>query len=127
MNIKGLIGAQIAPSIRPAEKVDRSIRSDMTRDRDANGQQAWDDGQGSEKREPMSEEQLKRAMEHLAQLPVVRENKWSVQLQTDREGVRSVVIKDNLGTLIRRIPEAELWSLPLESPEPKGHLFKRTA
>lgn len=127
MNIKGLLGTQIAPSIRPTEKVDRTIRSDITHDRDANGQQAWDDGQGSQHREPMSDEQLKKAMEHLAQLPVVRENKWTVQLQTAADGSRSVVLKDNLGTLIRRIPESELWSLPLESPEPKGHLFKRTA
>lgn len=127
MNIKGLLGAQVSPSIRPTEKVDRSIRSDVTHDRDPNGQQAWGDGKGSEHREPMTDEQLKKAIEHLAQLPVVREHKWTVQLQVAADGSRSVMLKDNLGTLIRRIPEVELWSLPFQSPEPKGHLFKRTA
>jgi hypothetical protein len=75
----------------------------------------------------MSDEQIQKAIAHLKQLPVVKENKWSVQLFVAEDGARFVILKDNLGTLIRRIPEIELWSLPLESPEPKGHLFKRTA
>lgn len=125
MNIKGLLGAQIVPSVRPAEKVDRAIHSDMTHDRDANGQQLFDGDQGQ--REPMSEEQLGKALEHLRNLAAVKEHKWTVQLMKDEDQKRFVLIKDNLGNVIRRIPERELWSLSFDDQAPKGHLFKKTA
>lgn len=126
MNIKGLLGPTISPAIRATEKVDRTIRSDSSHERDANGQQSFGDGQ--EKRGPMSEEQLKQAIEHLKALAVVKENKWSVTL-TAVEGQRFVLLKDNLGTLIRKIPEAELWTLPIAGNDTttKGQLLKKTA
>lgn len=124
MNIKGLLGPNINP-IRATEKVDRTIRSDSSHERDANGQQSFGDGQ--EKRGPMSDEQLKAAIEHLKALPAVKENKWTVTLTTV-EGQRFVLLKDNLGTLIRKIPEAELWTLPIADKDAgKGQLLKRTA
>lgn len=126
MNIKGLLGAQIIPSVRATEKVDRAIHSDMTHDRDANGQQLFDGGQGQQK-EPMSEEQMEKALESLRNLPAVKEHKWTVQLMKTEDQKRSVVIKDNLGNVIRRIPEQELWSLSFDDQAPKGHLFKKTA
>ncbi|MBX2988603.1 MAG: hypothetical protein KF802_11965 [Bdellovibrionaceae bacterium] len=124
MNIKGLLGPQIMPAVRPTEKVDRTIHSDRSNDRDANGQQLYDEGR--KEKPPMSEEQLQKALEHLRHLPAVREHKWTVQLATE-DDKRCVLIKDNLGTLIRKIPEAELWSLPLDEPTSKGHLLKKTA
>lgn len=124
MNIKGLLGAQISPAIRPTEKVDRTIHSDRSNDRDANGQQMYEDGR--REKPPMSEEQIQKALEHLRQLPAVREHRWTVELSVENDK-KFVLIKDNLGTLIRRIPELELWSLNVDEPTPKGHLFKKTA
>lgn len=125
MNIKGLLGSQVIPSVRAAEKVDRTIQSDMAHDRDANGQQAF--GDGKQERGPMSDEQLEQALEHLRQLPAVKEHRWTVQLVTAGDLKRFVEVKDNLGTLIRRIPEADLWTLNLDDQIPKGQLFKKTA
>lgn len=123
MNIKGLLGPQVMPAIRPTEKVDRAIHSDVTHDRDANGQQTFGDSQ--DQREPMSDEQLQQALEHLRQLPAVKEHKWTVELSVE-DDKKYVLIKDNLGTLIRRIPEIELWTLGSDQPL-KGQIFKKTA
>lgn len=129
MNIKGLFGANATAQIRPTEKVDRSIRSDSSHERDANGQQTFD--QGGEKRGPMSEEQLQKALEHLRQLAAVKENKWTVILEVatdEKKGEkRYVLIKDNLGTVIRRFHEEDLWSLQIDGEPGKGQLLKKTA
>lgn len=125
MNVKGLLGSQIPTvPIRPAEKVDRTIHSDMAHDRDANGQQSFG-GQGQE-HGPMSDEQLKQALEHLRQLAAVKEHKWSVELVLENDK-KFVLIKDVLGALIRRIPEADLWTLNIDDQVPKGQLLKKTA
>lgn len=125
MNIKGLLGPQISPMVRPTEKVDRAIHSDQTRDRDANGQQTF--GEQQQQREPMTDEQLQKALEHLRQLPAVKEHRWTVELMVTADLKKFVLIKDNLGTLIRRIPEIDLWSLTADDQPPKGQLLKRSA
>ena len=124
MNIKGFIPNIFGiKDVRTVEKTGRLIKSDETHDRDANGQQAFEDQQ--EHHEPMTDEQLKAAMEQLKNLPVAKEHKWTIHLQVAEEG-RFVIVKDNLGNVIRRIPETDLWSLPKDGSE-KGQLFKRSA
>ena len=112
------------PQVRAVDKVDRTIHSDMAQDRDANGQQAF--GENQKEKPPMSEEQLKKVIEHLMQLPAVKEHKWTVELISE-DGKKFVQIKDHLGTLIRRIPEVELWTLGVDEPSNKGQLLKRAA
>lgn len=125
MNIKGLVGNNILPSeIRSVEKIERTIKSDETHDRDANGQQAFGQNE-KEHKEPMTEEQLEKALEHLRNLPATKEHKWQIELEATATG-RFVLVKDNLGTLIRRIPELDLWSLPSDQ-SPKGQLLKKSA
>ncbi|WP_415062215.1 hypothetical protein [Bdellovibrio sp.] len=124
MNIKGFI-PNILPNteVRSVETIGKTIKSDETHDRDANGQETYSGQQ--QQREPMTEEQLERAMEHLRSLPAMKEHKWTVHLENE-DGVRFVIVKDNLGAVIRRIPELELWSLPTDN-SPRGQLLKRSA
>lgn len=110
--------------VRPIEKIERGIKSDASHDRDANGQQSFD--QDQEKHGPMSDEQLQKAVLHLQQLPAVKEHKWTVELLIENSK-KFILIKDNLGTPIRKIPELELWTLPLTDETSKGHLLKKTA
>ncbi|MFN8791766.1 MAG: hypothetical protein ACK5Y2_09975 [Bdellovibrionales bacterium] len=128
MNVKGLLGNMITTPIRNNEsgppKVDRSVKSDVTHDRDANGQQFT--GEDRRRHESMSEEQLKKAMEYLQNLPSVKESKWSIETILENEK-RYVLVKDNLGTLIRRIPESELWTLPFDKDVRTGQLLKKSA
>lgn len=122
MNIKGLIGNIGPTDIKPVEKSTRTIKSDEAHDRDANGQQAFGDQQ---QHEPMSDEQLEKAMEHLRQLPATKEHKWQISLEKTEKG-NFVLVIDNIGTLIRRIPEVELWTLPSDQ-SPRGQLLKKSA
>jgi uncharacterized FlaG/YvyC family protein len=125
MNIKGLI-PNIQPSdIRPVDRVGRAIQSDQTNDRDANGQEAYQQQNQEQKHEPMSDEQLEKAMEHLRNLPAMKEHKWTVELEYV-DDKKFVVVKDNLDNVIRRIPELELWTLPTDD-SPRGQLLKRSA
>lgn len=124
MNIKGLLGNAVTTPVRPTEKVDRTIKSDMSHDRDANGQQTSD--QNQKHHEPMSEEMLEKSMEQLRQLPALKEHNWTVELLIENDK-KFVVVKDNLSNVIRRIPELEMWTLPLSEGANKGNLFKKTA
>lgn len=125
MNIKGLLGNMIPTSpIRAVGKTERTIKSDSTSDRDANGQQAG--GGEQQHREPMTEEQIKKALEQLRNLPAIKEHQWLVELSII-ENKKFAIVKDNSGTIIRRIPELELWTLPEASELGKGQLLKRTA
>jgi len=125
MNIKGLLGNiwPISP-LRPAEKTERAIKADSTSDRDANGQQAQ--GEEQPQREPMTEEQLQKALEQLRNLPGVKEHNWLVELSVV-ENKKFVIVKDVNGTVIRRIPELDLWSLQSGNEPGKGQLLKKTA
>jgi uncharacterized FlaG/YvyC family protein len=124
MNIKGLI-SNIIPNTDPrVDRTERMIKSDSSHDRDANGQQAFED-QRDKKHDPMTEDQLEKAMDHLRNLPATKEHKWTVSLD-DSSGGRFVLVTDNLGTLIRRIPEADLWTLPSDN-SPRGQLLKKSA
>lgn len=124
MNIKGFF-SNILPSneVRSVDRTGKAIQSDQTNDRDANGQESYQ--QQQQERPPMSEEHLERSMEHLRNLPAMKEHKWTVELETV-EDARFVIVKDNLGNIIRRIPELELWSLPTDD-SPRGQLLKRSA
>lgn len=126
MNIKGLLGNMLPTSpIRPASKTEKAIKSDSTSDRDANGQQAG--GGEQQQREPMTDEQLQKALEQLRNLPAVKEHGWVVEL-TIVENKKFAFVKDSKGTVIRRIPELDLWTLPQgNDPSAKGQLLKKSA
>ncbi len=124
MNIKSLVGNIPTIPVRPVDKLDRAIKSDSTQDRDANGQQMFDDQK--KHREPMGEEQIEKCLEHLRNLPAVKENNWIIEL-AEVEGRRFVLVMDSSGQLIRKFPEADLWTLPTDLDDPRGQLLKKTA
>lgn len=124
MNIKGLIPNIQPLDVKAIDRTGRAIQSDSAHDRDANGQETYNQ-QNNEHKEPMTDEQLEKAMDHLRALPSFKEHRWTVELDIAEDG-RFVLVKDNLGTLIRRIPELELWTLPSDN-SPRGQLLKRSA
>lgn len=124
MDIKGVLNAVIPQQIRSKEKVEKLIKSDSTTDRDANGQMT--SGGEHEHHPPMSDEQFKRALQHLENLAVVKDHNLSVEL-TESEGKKFVLIKESSGKVVRRIPEQELWSLLSVKDSEKGQLLRKTA
>lgn len=129
MNIKGLLGNMITSPIRNKEtatKTERTIKSDSTHDRDANGQQLYDQNKKQQQQGSMSEEQFNKAVEYLLSLPSVKEHQWSVEI-VNENSKRFVLVKDNLNNIVRRIPESELWSLPFDKDVRTGQLLKKSA
>jgi uncharacterized FlaG/YvyC family protein len=125
MDIKNVLNQVIPIGLRTKGPVQKTIKSDSTTDRDANGQQAFGD-QKEQHREPMTEEQLKKALEHLKGLGVVKDHGLSVEL-IDQGGKKFVLLKEASGKIIRRIPESELWTLQVMQDEKKGQILNRSA
>ncbi len=116
------------PSLRKTAQADRSIKAGNTTDRDANGQSSYD--QNQQQRPPMTEEQLKKALEHLKSLPAVKDHNLTVEL-AEANGKRFILLKEFDGKILRRIQEAELWTLPVmndsDPANKKGQLLRKTA
>ncbi len=129
MDIKNALNAILPPALKKAAPAEKAIKAGNTTDRDANGQMGYDQ-QKQEHREPMTEEQLKKALEHLKALPAVKEHNLTVEL-TEIQGKRFVLLKEADGKILRKIPEAELWTLPVMSDsdptKKKGQLLRKTA
>ena len=124
MDIKNILNAVIPQSIRGKEKVERTIKTDSTTDRDANGQMFT--GGDERHHPPMTDEQLKKSIEHLLALPVVKENNLSVE-PCVVNGKKFLLLKEASGKIVRRIPEEELWSLMKVGSSEKGQLLRKTA
>ena len=124
MDIKSALNQIVPLNLRAKDQVQRTIKSDSTTDRDANGQQAF--GERQEHREPMTEEQLQKVLEHLKTLPVVKDHNLTVEL-AEQEGKKFVLLKEPNGKLIRRIPESELWSLQIMQEDKKGQILNKSA
>lgn len=124
MDIKNALNAVLPLSLRAKDKIEKTIKSDSTTDRDADGRQAF--GGGGDQHPPMSEEQMKKALDHLRGLQVVKDNNLSVEL-AEVEGKKFVFIKEPDGKVVRRISENELWSLQSVRDTAKGQLLRKTA
>lgn len=124
MDIRNVVGSLIPTNITKKDPTDRIIKSDSTTDRDGNGQMPF--GEGGDQKPPMSEEQLKKAVEHLSSHAAVKDNNLTVEL-IQIDGKNFVLIKEASGKVVRRIPEHELWTLKDVQENEKGQLLRKTA
>lgn len=126
VDIKRLFNFPTINTVKMPSKTERVAKFDSADDRDANGQEGYQKQKEKQQHEPMTDEQIEKALAELRAHAAVKEHNWQVHLETV-EGKRFVLIKDNMGNLIRRIPEAELWSLNFSAEPGKGQFLKRTA
>lgn len=124
MDIKHALNQILPINLRTKDNVQKSIKSDSTTDRDANGQQTF--GENREQHEPMTEEQLNKALEHLKNLTAVKDHNLIVELSAV-DGRNFIFLKEPNGKLIRRIPESELWSLQILQDDKKGQILNKSA
>lgn len=130
MDVKNILGPIIPSQIhnQRVSSADKSIKAGSTTDRDANGQMAHDHKKEDPK-PPMTEEQLEKAVEHIKNLPGIKEHHLKVEL-VDQNGKRFIILCEPDGKMIRKIPEIELWSLPVIdslSPDKKGQILRKSA
>lgn len=119
MNIKS-IGSALPPfEIR---NIDKNKRTEGSADRDPHP----DQGRGDETpKRHLSDEEIQAAVEHLKQIPGVKDNNLTVRLVKEN-GIVVVFIEDPSGKIIRRIPEAELSTLN-KIAKPKGNILDRAS
>ena len=132
MNVKNLLGLGISPAERATtqslQRVDRTIKSDNTQDRDANGQQFYD-GKQKKKLAKMTREQFLRALAILNEKAFMKEMSWTAFELNDNDFFYADV-RDSSSTTIRKINEHDLWELFEDvrpGEEKKGQLLKKTA
>lgn len=126
MNIKNLIGnVNQVSAPAPAAKADRTIKTDNTQDRDANGQQFYHQ---ERKKEKMTDEQFEKAVAILREKHFIKDMHWLV-LVAEENGVKYACVQDSSGNSIRKIAEFDLWEVfeDTKTEETKGQLLKRTA
>ncbi len=124
MNIKSVLNPNTINTVKNIDKVTRSIQADSSHDRDPSNQGGFQ--QNQKNAEPLTEDEIKHALDHLKDLPFVKEHGWQIEMLT--EGlVKFVLVKDQSGNLIRRFPESDLRTLPVDLDDKKGQLLKKTA
>ena len=126
MDIKNALNAILPLNLRAKDRVEKAIKSESATDRDANGQQAYNQQNEQDNHGPMTDEQFAKALEHLKNLAVVKDNNLSV-VPTVVDGKKFVLIKEPDGKVVRKIAENELWSLQVVRESKKGQLLRRTA
>jgi len=129
MNVKNLAGNAIInslPATKGANASEKAIKSEMTHDRDANGQAMY---QKNKKKEKMSREQAEKAVATLNAKHFMTDMKW-IAVLIDDNGFYYAEVKDQEENVIRKIAEFDLWEVfetPAVENSQKGNLLKRTA
>jgi hypothetical protein len=124
MNIKSVLNPNTINSVKTIDRLERTIQSDSAHDRDPSNNSGYD--QNKKNDEPLTEEEIQKALEHLKGLPFVKEHGWVIEMSTEG-AARFVLVKDSSGNLIRRFPEGDLRTLPSDLDDKKGQLLKKTA
>lgn len=130
MNVKNLAGNAIInslPATRGADAAEKTIKSESTHDRDANGQAQYQ--KQHKKKEKMTREQASSAVTILNAKPFMTDMKW-VAILIDDDGFYYAEVKDQQENIIRKISEFDLWEVfetSSNEPSQKGNLLRRTA
>lgn len=130
MNVKNLAGSAIIntlPTTKGVSAADKTIKSESTHDRDANGQAMY---QKNKKKEKMTREQALAAIANLNAKNFMTDMKWMACLVEDN-GFFYAEVKDQNENVIRKLAEFDLWDVfetsSNETTSQKGNLLKRTA
>jgi uncharacterized FlaG/YvyC family protein len=119
MNIKSV--GQVQPPFE-IRNVDKNKRTEASADRDPQ----QDQGRGEEApRRNLSEQELLAAVEHIKQVPGIKDNNLTVRLVRE-DGIVLVFIEDPSGKIIRRIPETELATIS-KNKKDKGNILDRAS
>lgn len=127
MDIKRLLNLNFFTPTKAPSRVNQVYQNDKSQDRDANGQEQYQQQQ-QQQNKGMTEAEFNEAVEAFKLLPAVKEHNWKVSTLVEDEK-NFLLLKDNLGNLIRKIPDYDLWDIRTNSNSSaaKGTLLKKTA
>jgi len=122
MNIRSLSNpAQVLAKDRI--EASKSIKSDETSEREANGQQTHSDG---ENHRPLSETELQDVIKKLEDNEGVKQNNLAVKHRVENNQ-NIIVIESPEGQLVRRFVERDLFFLWEQSAKNEIQLLNKTA
>jgi hypothetical protein len=108
--------------VKKATKAD--LKLDSATDRDGNGQTPY---QKNPHPRELTQEELEHAVKKLEAMAPVQEHKWTIEFNCQKGKAPEILVKDNLGHIIKKISTLELIEL-LETPAPhKGQILKKSA
>lgn len=99
-------------------------KTEGSSERDA--QAFYDDTNQKQQKRKLTDHEIGEVIEHLKNLPFVKENNWSIRLEV--VGNYSIVfVEDSQGKIIRRIPEQDLWGLWMQksTDKNKGNILNK--
>lgn len=126
MNVKGFNVNNMIPFDGRAKSADKKekIRSEASRDRDADGRRHGGDEQKQES--PPTPEQIENAVSYLENHPGVKDNQLKIK-KVERDGKILLLIEDQLGKVVRRIPQTQIHFLSQSKDDDssKGRLYDK--
>ncbi len=123
MNIKGLNSLNI-PTV--PKKTEKTIKSDGTQDRDAQGQYF---NQKKKKKEKMTDEQFDQALVNLNKKSFMLDMNWTAK-KVITDNIKYAEVTNTSGEVIRTISEFDMWDLFSDESsveKNKGQLLKKIA
>jgi uncharacterized FlaG/YvyC family protein len=120
MTIKGLVSNILPSEVRQKLNVQKKEHAESSADREPQKES----GDSSPEKKKMTNEEILAAMEHLRQLPGIKDNNLQVRV-SEKDGIHVVYIEDIKGQVVRRIPESELALLTKDKDKKKGHILDR--
>ncbi|MCB0362759.1 MAG: hypothetical protein KDD35_08550 [Bdellovibrionales bacterium] len=121
MNIKS-----VAPQIPVLEnrlkpEVSKEVSAYQSSDRDANGRQQQSD---NHPHRPLTEEEIKKAMEILSELPGLHSSALELKLLTSESGA-IVLVEGPNGETVRRLTEMDLWQVLQNQSKKTGQFLDK--
>lgn len=121
MNVKSLTPSLTALDSRPRVDGKENVRLQDTGDRDANGQQQQSE---HEQKRHLSDSEFDVALAALKENSAVKTHNLQVRVES-QSGLRVVLIEDINGQVVRRLTEADLWTVTREKDRPTGKLLDK--
>jgi hypothetical protein len=125
MNIKS-VTSQILPNdqkVRTESVKDVRRQTQSSADRDANGKRE----QNSETpKRHLSQEEFEEVLQKIKALPGIKESSLVIKI-VEMQDHRVIQIEDSQGQTVRRLSEADLWSMFFSNGRTTGQLFDKAA
>lgn len=112
---------QPTPLIEPKARVQEKVSPEMTPDREGNGRREQTE---PEIKRNLSEQEFDDAIKVLEEFPGLKSNDLHIKVE-ESEGIRTVLVVDSNGKVVRRLSEAQLWAATRDKDRQTGRILDK--
>lgn len=127
MNIKGITNSILPVDLKARAEAVTEVRRQTTQnasDRDADGKQQQQDQQTPNRH--LRDEEFEDVLKKIKALPGIKDSSLVVKIVMHADH-RVIHIEDSDGQVVRRLSEADLWSLYFSNGRTTGQIFDKAA